>query len=337
MAKYTIANVDTDPATNSQNVTITAHTPVQEKTADVRLPGVPRVLSIVVLGLAALSCAAFAARVGSNAIDEYLRSDTYMLERGYEVMRDGGQPSTFGTEVTIQRTYVTGSPADPPILLFHELPGLRPEDVELGRELGHQFRVYVPLLFGVAGQDSSRLGYAEACSANVFSCERTKTPHRILHGLRELVKRVCRVDCGIVGMCLTGSLPLSLMPADDHIVSIVIAQPSLPFFHPVWPFRPRVDIAEADLDAAIDAGIRRSASIYLTRYRHDVISSHRTFTFLASRIGAKVDGTHVRFKAVEIPGHGHSTLVRDGGHALDSEREFSELVSALNAGLRRAS
>jgi dienelactone hydrolase len=289
------------------------------------------------LGVASASCALLAGHVDPIPADDYLRSDTYMREQGYNVMADAGgvRPTTYGSEV--QRVYVTGSTTAPPIVLFHELPGLRPEDVELGRELGHRFHVYVPLLFGVAGQNSNRMGYAEACSTNLFSCNSTTKPHRILGPLRDLVKVVCHVNCGIVGMCLTGSLPLALMTTNDHIMAIVVAQPSLPFFHPIWPFRPRLDVSTADLNSAIDAAIRRSASIYLTRYRHDLISSHRTFELLASTIGARVASTGVRFKVLEIPGHGHSTLVRDGGHALESELEFSELVSALNAGLRRSS
>src|SRR5260221_8044068 len=74
------------------------------------------------------SCALITGHAQLIPTDDYLRSDVYMQERGFTVMTAGAPalPAQFGRE--IRRVYVTGS--GPRVILLHEMPGLRPEDVE---------------------------------------------------------------------------------------------------------------------------------------------------------------------------------------------------------------
>lgn len=285
------------------------------------------------LALCLSGCTLVAGHAPPIPADGYARSDVYMRRTGFTILpdpNDASHAAHFGDE--IRRVYLAGS--GPPVVLLHELPGLRPEDVELASELSEQFTVYVPLLFGVAGQSDNRLGYAQACASHLFSCEDRDTTHPITTPLRVLVRNVCvNADCGIVGMCLTGSLPLWLI-TEPHVVAIVLAQPSLPLFHPPWPIPARLDISDAEIATAATVAVERGASIYLTRYRHDLISSHRAFATLTKRIASRIQSSSVRFRSLEVPGHGHSTLVRDSGHAMQSEEGFHALIDALNATLR---
>jgi len=185
-------------------------------------------MTIVVASLAACcaACAMNASPNGPTAASGFLLSDSYMEARGFRVL-------PAGTYAPIQRLYVTGSGKR--VILLHELPGLRDADVQLAMDLGRHFEVYVPLLFGVAGQDDAAAGTRQACHGILFHCSvDAHDEHPIMAPLRTLVRDVCRDGpCGIVGMCLTGTVPLGLLDASPHVGSVVLAQPTLPIA-PFW-------------------------------------------------------------------------------------------------------
>jgi len=203
--------------------------------------------------------------------------------------------------------------------------------VQLAMDLGRHFEVYVPLLFGVAGQDDAAAGTRQACHGILFHCSvDAHDEHPIMAPLRTLVRDVCRDGpCGIVGMCLTGTVPLGLLDASPHVGSVVLAQPTLPIA-PFWSSA--LDMSDDGINASLDRAAARDASILLTRYQDDHYSRRRAVDRLKRMIEAKAAATGtIRFISLEIPGGGHSTLVRDDAHhAVDAERVFQHVVDTLN-------
>jgi len=237
---------------------------------------------------------------------------------------------------SIQRVYVTGSGSR--VILLHELPGLREEDVRLGEELGKYFEVHVPLLFGTAGQDDAALGLREACDdwpyhGTKFHCRKADTSHQIYPELKRLVDETCgdpSIKCGVVGMCLTGTMPLSLViNSPENVVSLVLAQPTLPLTLKWWSSA--LDISDEDIDKALRTATSRGMSILLTRFEHDHDTRHAAFERLSKKIDAVKDiGKRIDFNFYEMPGHGHSTLVPDtGNNAVESELTFKRLLESL--------
>lgn len=261
--------------------------------------------------------------------DALTASDAHMAKFGFRVMTDAANTSQPAAFDRIRRVYVKGS--GPRVILLHELPGLRDGDIEVGVALSDAFEVYVPLLFGVAGQNDPRIGIRQACRTRLFMCNDRDTRHPIVSDLLAMSKRVCgTVECGVVGMCLTGTVPLSLMEADG-VVALVMAQPTLPMVWHIWPFA-GLDISEADTAKAMAAATERKASIYMLRYRGDFISGRRAFNRLVKRIAPAKEKLSF-FEARQVSGHGHSTLVTDPKHPHVAKEQLHAVVKALNARL----
>lgn len=265
--------------------------------------------------------------------DELRSSDTYMKNAGFAVLPDPADKSTSAAFNRIRRVYVTGASQNAPrVILLHELPGLRDGDIQLGAALGKSFEVYMPLLFGVAGQDDSGLGNRQACKTELFKCNDRNTRHPIIEDLISMTNQICRDDdCGVIGMCLTGTVPLNLLRA-DRVAAVVLAQPTLPFFWHIWPFA-GLDISERDTSDAMTFAERRKASIYMVRYRGDWISGHAAFNRLRDRI-APSRANLTFFEATEVDGRGHSTLVHDAKHPAVAQEQLAMITRALNARLR---
>lgn len=133
-----------------------------------------------------------------------------------------------------RRVFYKGS--GPGVVLMHELSGMVPECVDLGRRIAAAgFTVYVPLLFGEPDEAFSvpkTLGWvAQICISQEFYCFAKGQTSPITQWLRALCRRVHN-NCGgpgvgVIGMCLTGGFVLSLM-ADESVIAPVASQPSLP-------------------------------------------------------------------------------------------------------------
>src|SRR5262245_42805174 len=121
---------------------------------------------------------------------DLLKGDQHMKGFGYDVMTPAGSaaPAQYGA---IRRVYFTGKPDAPPILLLHELPGLRDADIDLGARLGKHFRVAAPLMFGVPGQNDTGPGKRQACASGLFDCKSSRASHRIVTDLHPLVQQIC--------------------------------------------------------------------------------------------------------------------------------------------------
>ena len=255
---------------------------------------------------------------------ELAASDKHMQKFGFAPL-----PLAFDR---IQRVYVKGS--GPRVILLHELPGLRDGDIEVGVALSSAFEVYMPLLFGTAGQDDVGLGTKQACRAGLFKCNDRDTRHPVTADLLAMTNHLCGSNpCGIIGMCLTGTLPLSLMEAQG-VVALVMAQPTLPIVWHIWPFA-GLDISEEDTAKAMAVATERKASIYMLRYRGDFISGRTAFNRLVERIAPAREKLSF-FEVAQVPGRSHSTLVHDPKHPNVAKEQVQAVVRALNARLRSA-
>jgi len=290
------------------------------------------VLALVVGSIARLATAADV----SVSEEELLLGDNRMEDLQYKVELDeAGKPLRLGA---IRRVYVIGPVDAPPVILLHELPGLRDGDIDLGVRLGRTFRVWVPLLFGVPNQGNTGTspGKEQACDSGLFECHSTRASHPILDDLRTLVKRVCTAkDCAIIGMCLTGSFPLSLIH-DGRVVALVLAQPSLPFprwWKPFTFFRRGIDISETQTAAAMKVASEKQASVFMIPFHGDPLSSHRSFRELQQRIRPT---TNISLTCQEEHGHflDHSSLIHDKDHPEESDQRLQTLTAFLDGRLR---
>ncbi|MGB9121200.1 MAG: dienelactone hydrolase family protein [Candidatus Angelobacter sp.] len=148
----------------------------------------------------------------------------------------------------------------PAVLLLHELPGLYKEDVELGRRIAQcGFTVYMPLFFGKPngkghGAHVLWYGFSETVlPGSPFPGLRSGHTSRVARWLNELLPSIHR-ECGnkgvgVVGMCLTGALPLALTGSGD-VRAVVLCQPALPYFS-----HSGLDVSETDIKTAKDHNV----------------------------------------------------------------------------------
>jgi dienelactone hydrolase len=149
---------------------------------------------------------------------------------------------TFGPER--RPVFIAEPPAGvrhaPPVLLLHEMPALSADALELAQRIaGRGYRVYVPLLFGDIHDDPENgllparrwLGYATdpkwkaAFSGNAHM------------GIADDLLTLCRSNIlplhkrqrlGVVGLCISGALPLALAARLPEVAAPVLSQPAIP-------------------------------------------------------------------------------------------------------------
>jgi dienelactone hydrolase len=240
---------------------------------------------------------------------------------------DGFTRAEFVDSQRVRRVFYETKPSGPTVIVLHELPGLIPPDLAAGRRLADAgYRVVMPLFFGTAGAKSSRrrtLSYIHRyCQDTEFACgEAEKTsPH--VTWLRELVTHVqshhsTGTGVGVVGMCLTGALPIAMLQHTD-VKAAVVCQPTVPFnvFTQLGLFTKKsgLGLSPDDLDAA---KTKSTAPILGIRFASDPLCTNARFRRLTTEFGS-------RFYRMDFTGAGHSTL---GQHLC--EPAFQEVLGFL--------
>jgi dienelactone hydrolase len=215
--------------------------------------------------------------------------------------------------------------AGPPILLLHELTGMSPSNLSLARCLAKEgFSIFLPLLFGEPGQDRFFAGYLQSCGYGDFECSALSAGSPILAKLREVLAKLIareRSPMGIIGMCMTGALPIALL--GGGVEAGVLCQPTLPFNvffgRPVGKQKEALGLNDDDIDRA--KSLR--TPLLALRYATDRLSP-------SERMNTLRDIFQQRIATVEIGGEhqGHSTLAGD----LD-EDAFADAVNYLKVRL----
>ena len=227
--------------------------------------------------------------------------------------------------------YRIGPAGGPVVVLLHELPGLTPADIRLARCLAkEELNVYVPLLFGSFGQNAGLAGYNQACRSGRFECSRLSVRSPILDRLEAVCDRAAaesRAAIGVIGMCLTGILPLALLR--PGVEAAVICQPTVPFNpfaalfgHPITKKQQSdVGLAKADLMRA-----RKSTVPFLAlRFTNDKLCP----TARMNELQTLFDDRIARIELADRDAH--STL----GSSFD-QGAFNDTVTYLRARLTKS-
>ena len=229
-----------------------------------------------------------------------------------------------------RRVLRIGSTSAPPLVLLHELPGMTPDDMRLARRLAQEnFNVYLPLLFGDVGQDSTTAGYWQACARGPFECSDLSARSEVLTWIEGLCDTIAKDTAGgsakgqlgVIGMCLTGIFPLALLR--PGVAAAVACQPTVPFRlippRPVGKQKKDLGLSAADLARASKSDVPFLAM----RYASDALCP-------AERMGVIRDTFKTRVAVIEIPNKkGHSTLAS----SFDPDA-FADTVSYLKVRLK---
>lgn len=195
----------------------------------------------------------------------------------------------------------------PAVLLLHELPGLYKEDVELGRRIAQcGFTVYMPLFFGKPNGRADGIeggwkifwyGLTETVVPGTpFPAFRSGHASRVARWLNELLPSIHQKcggkGVGVIGMCLTGSLPLALTGSGD-VRAVVLCQPALPYFS-----HSGLDVSETDIKTAKD----HKVDILALKFSADGKSPDARWRTLEKK-----------FSGENYPGnHYHELIIRSG-------------------------
>lgn len=209
----------------------------------------------------------------------------------------------------------------PPVLLLHELPGLSGKTLHYAEELSRDFTVYVPLLFGELNMHSVSWGLT-AFWLNGEWRGLENGDSKIVPWLRAVVAEIERVhpgqQIGVIGNCLTGTLPLALLsnpkihPGLPKIHAVVLAQPTLPLtiFDNSDEVKSSLGISQDEIAQAKQSSTR----IFYLRFEQDCISKpekQETVWDLFTERGKFPDRVHARVIPYEKHPveHAHSTLI----------------------------
>jgi dienelactone hydrolase len=217
-----------------------------------------------------------------------------------------------------------------PIVLLHELPGLTPADLALAQCLAqHDLNVYVPVLFGEAGQDNILAGYFQSCLTGQFECAKLSTSSPVLERIERVVDHAYGIGgkpVGVIGMCLTGSFPLALL-RNRHVRAAVVCQPTVPFSllasGPAGAQVKNLGLGQDDLVAAL----RSDVSFLALRYTADRFCPEERMKMIETIFGDRV--AVVRIETGDP--RKHSTLAAD-----HHEGAFADTVTYLNVALGAA-
>ena len=156
----------------------------------------------------------------------------------------------------------------PPVLILHELPGLTPEFVKFSDLVAKSHTVYAPLMFGGFGRhvtnDEAR-GVMFGAGFSTFSRKPSPIIPKLATLAGEIQKRHSGQKLGIIGMCLTGGLPVGIAASEGVQASaLVLSQPSLPF--PLWWGAKKSFGVDPDLPEKV-----KRLPVLLLRMEHDCL------------------------------------------------------------------
>ena len=201
----------------------------------------------------------------------------------------------------------------PGVVLMHELPGMTEPCIRLAERIADRgFRVYMPLLFGKAGQRAPAGNFFRVCISREFRIFAGRRSSPVVDWLRALSRRA-HEECGgpgvgAIGMCLTGNFALGLM-VDEHLLAPVASQPALPIGFGAAGRR-ALALEPGEL-ARIKERTEQGARLLGLRFSEDGVCPAERFARLREELGPA-------FEAVEIdssegnphglPGTAHSVL-----------------------------
>lgn len=231
----------------------------------------------------------------------------------------------FTFEGATKPVYKAGS--GPAVVLLHELPGMVPECVELGRKLAAEgYSVYMPLLFGEPLKNYGTKPLLWPCVWKEFSFLSSKGKSPAADWMRALARLAHKERGGkgvaAIGMCFTGRFALSLM-MDKELIAPVICQPGSG-----WKDA-GLGIPDSEWENAKSRSKAEGIPVLGMRFDGDYLCKAARFDTLREGLGKN-------FREVVVPGKKHSVLTihfKDLSEA-DRARVWNELTSFLKERLR---
>ena len=227
------------------------------------------------------------------------------------------------------------------ILLLHEIPGLTLKTLDFGNFLkSKNFMVYIPVLFGETNQNSNFAGAWNYLTNGEWrspkditiqyrhldenQSEEIQGQTVLIHQwLRALVKRIENENSGksigVIGMCLTGAVPLALLD-NPHIKAVVVAQPTLPLmFWGTEHDKKSLALSKAEKTIAKKRAETKGVKVLGVRFKDDLLSKIEKFDSLKKILGDNFTpleistytykGDDITGNVFQIPSNAHSTLV----------------------------
>jgi dienelactone hydrolase len=251
------------------------------------------------------------------------------------------------------KVFAIGHPTQPPVLLLHEIPALSPGALKLAERLSDRFRVYVPLLFGRELDDNNNdvlrawrpieMSFFRPSWKALGNGERKIT--RDLSGLcRTIVKEHGKeARLAVIGMCITGNIPLQLAGEKDPIPQlkgVVLSQPTMPILTCNAEQKKSLGISDEELARAKTHVREADLRILGFRFEGDAVSPGERFTRLREEFGPRfIDGTLFKRDYIDadgMPKEAHAVLTdgyckaRKGPpHRSAGERAYAQLRSHL--------
>jgi len=204
----------------------------------------------------------------------------------------------------------------PGVLVMHELPGMTDRCLQLAdRLIGQGFSAYLPLFFGEPGMESVARGLTQTallCLRAELNSLTTNGPSKIAVWLRALCRKMLN-ECGgrgvgVIGMCLTGNLVLSVM-LDESVLVPVMCEPAVPIA-PLTAAR-KAALGVPDEDARKAAERAQHVQVLGFRFATDSRSPEERFRTLEQLFGRCFKGTRIPTgpdNPGNIPPDSHSVL-----------------------------
>jgi dienelactone hydrolase len=202
----------------------------------------------------------------------------------------------------------------PGVLVMHEAPGMSDRCLALADRLTKAgFTAYLPLFFGKRGTDSKlTAAHAILCLRKELNSLRTNAPSEIAGWLRALCRRI-HTECqgrgvGVIGMCLTGNLVLSVM-LDESVLVPVMCEPAVPVCP--WSKERKAALGVPDDDVKMAAERAKQVQVLGFRFETDTKCPDERFQTLEQIFGSTC------FKGTRIPtGPSNPGQIPDGSHSV---------------------
>lgn len=218
----------------------------------------------------------------------------------------------------------------PAVVLIHELQGLTPECVDLGRRLSDAgFTIYMPLMFGEPMKDYGLAPLLWPSLWREFNLLSAGGKSYAMDWIRALARQAHAEQggegVGAIGMGLTGGFALSMM-LDAEMIAPVLSQPSMP----VGPWnKAELGITPEERDNAAKRSKQESIPVLGFKFTGDPLCPPERFQALKKAFGE-------RFRPVAIEGDKHSVLTRHFKEMspADQKKVWETLISYLNERLK---
>ncbi len=214
----------------------------------------------------------------------------------------------------------------PPLIILHQIPGLSKETLDYAETFTSEFSVYLPLLFGHVNMNNFAKGVIYY-NINSEWCPKKNRP--IHEWTRQLSSTIAMAhpgqNMGVIGMCLTGTMPLALLD-NKQINAIVVSQPALPLVRFSYADKASLNLSDSEFNLAKQRTQAGKVKILGLRFENDKIASREKLWTLKSEFpDAYIDGEipASAYQCHNIEAKAHSVLIDAWNPTLDDKHPVS--------------